>query len=102
MFPLKCICILNILILNGTSFGIYKQAKLLAHDSNDVDGTAGSASPNGTVKEAADKVLNNVLANMFVENARLRMQMNSVIRCALNANGTSEKDENESLKEELF
>lgn len=78
------------------------EAKLLAHDSNDVDGTAGSASPNGTVKEAADKVLNNVLANMFVENARLRMQMNSVIRCALNANGTSEKDENESLKEELF
>ncbi|KAA0058745.1 filamin A-interacting protein 1-like isoform X5 [Cucumis melo var. makuwa] len=78
------------------------EAKLLAHDANNNDDTAGSARPNGTDKGAADQVLSNILANMLVENARLRMQMNAVIRCVLNANGTSEKDEDESLKEELF
>lgn len=88
---------LFISILNGTSFGSYAQAKLLAHGTEDADGAAGSASPNGTGEGASDKILRNILANMFVENARLRLQVNSVIRCALNANGTSEQDEDESL-----
>ncbi|XP_023004776.1 PX domain-containing protein EREX-like [Cucurbita maxima] len=73
---------------------ILAEAKLRAHDA---DGTAGSASPNGACEGAPDKVLRNILADMFVENARLRTQVNSVIRCALNANPTHEKDENESL-----
>ncbi|XP_038898996.1 PX domain-containing protein EREX-like [Benincasa hispida] len=81
---------------------VLSEAKLLAHDTNDADGTAGSASPNGTDKGSADKVLSYILANMFVENGRLRMRMNSVIRCALNANGTREKEEDESVKEKLF
>ncbi|XP_022991390.1 PX domain-containing protein EREX-like [Cucurbita maxima] len=77
------------------------EAKLLARDA-EADGMAGSATPNGTDEGAGDKVLRNVLANMFVENARLRMQVNSVIRCALSAKGITEKDEDESVQEELL
>ena len=91
----------TLMILNGTYFGTYNQAKLLARDA-EADGMAGSATPNGTDEGEGDKVLRNVLANMFVENARLRMQVNSVIRCALSAKGITKKDEDESVQEELL
>jgi len=36
--------------------------------------------------------LRKMLAHMFVDNASLRKQVNSVIRCALNTNANSEEE----------
>lgn len=42
-----------------------------------------------------DDELRKMLANIFVDNASLRIQINSVMRCALMANIKSEEDESE-------
>lgn len=98
-FPSISLLSLYTLILNGTSFRTHAQAKLLARNAEDA---AGSANSNGAGEGAPDKALRKMLADVFVDNARLRMQVNSVIRCALNTDVTAEKDEDESLHEKLF
>lgn len=49
------------------------------------------ATTDSTVKTYDE--LRKMLAHMFVDNASLRRQVNSVIRCALNANANSEEEE---------
>jgi len=43
----------------------------------------------------ADDELRRMLTDQFVDNARLRMQVNSVIRCALNTNIKAEEEEDD-------
>lgn len=50
-------------------------------------------SVNGSNKRNADDELRKMLTDVFVDNARLRKQVNSVIRCALNTYVQSEKEE---------
>ncbi|KAF2293173.1 hypothetical protein GH714_038748 [Hevea brasiliensis] len=50
--------------------------------------------------DRVDDELRKLLIEAFVDNARLRMQVNSVIRCALNAHVKSDKDEEEEEEEE--
>lgn len=97
LFPSISLLSLYTLILNDTSFRTHAQAKLLARDAEDADGAAGSANSNGAGEGAPDKALRKMLTSVFVDNARLRMQVNSVIRCALNSDETTKKDEDESL-----
>lgn len=47
-----------------------------------------------------DNELRKMLTEIFIDNARLRMQVNSVIRCALNTQLKSDKDEEEEVEED--
>lgn len=74
-----------------------KQAQLLAQD---VENAVIAVDEDHDIKggdRMADDELRKMLTDQFVDNARLRMQVNSVIRCALNAN---RKDENDDEDEE--
>lgn len=42
-----------------------------------------------------DDKLQKLLTEVFIDNARLRMQVNSVIRCALNARMKSDQEDDE-------
>lgn len=72
---------------------ILEQAQLLAQDVEDtvvaVEETRDITTDN--TGKTHDE-LRKMLAHMFVDNASLRKQINSVIRCALNANINSEED----------
>lgn len=71
---------------------IWEQAQLLAQDVENV-----VAEENITTDDAGttNGELGKMLANIFVDNASLRKQINSVIRCALIANIKSEDEEDE-------
>lgn len=70
------------------------QAQLLARDDeesllNVVDArTSESSQPliaeNGDISISTDNQIRKMLTDMFIDNVRLRKQVNSVIRCALN------------------
>lgn len=47
-----------------------------------------------------DNELRNMLTDIFVDNARLRKQMNAVIRCALNTYVKSDEDDEEETPPE--
>lgn len=51
---------------------------------------------NGEVSGTRDTELRKVLIDLLTDSARLRKQVNSVIRCALSPAMRSEKDEEES------
>ncbi|XAR50533.1 Plus-end-directed kinesin ATPase [Bertholletia excelsa] len=71
------------------------EAQLLAQD---VENAAIAASQNGTSSNTrtSDNELRKMMADVFIDNARLRKQVNSVIRCAMNTpEDKSEKDEEE-------
>jgi len=73
------------------SANIWDQAQLLAQDvENVVDAAEGyrTTDDTGTTNEELRKML----ANIFVDNASLRKQVNSVIRCALKSE-ENEEDE---------
>lgn len=71
-----------------------EQAQLLAQDvENAVAVVDESRNVNGSNKRTTDDELRKMLTDVFVENAGLRKQVNSVIRCALNTNGTPERDD---------
>lgn len=74
-----------------------EQAQLLAQDVENAVIAADDAQDIKGGDRMADDELRKMLTDQFVDNARLRMQVNSVIRCALNANI---KDENDGDDEE--
>ncbi|XP_065865528.1 PX domain-containing protein EREX [Euphorbia lathyris] len=68
------------------------EAQLLAQDvENSVARRDESRDSSGS--DRTDDELRKLLTEVFVDNARLRMQVNSVIRCAVNANVKSEKED---------
>ncbi|CAN6706900.1 unnamed protein product [Malus baccata var. baccata] len=69
------------------------EAQLLAQDvENTVMAADESHNVNGNDRKADDE-LRKMLTDQFVDNARLRMQVNSVIRCALYTNMKAEEDD---------
>lgn len=73
-------------------FHKYKQAQLLAQDvENSVAILDETCDANAS--DRVEDELRKLLTEVFVDNARLRMQVNSVIRCALNAHLKSDKDD---------
>ncbi|KAM4100449.1 hypothetical protein ACJW30_05G069900 [Castanea mollissima] len=78
------------------------EAQLLAQDvENAVAALDETRSVNGNNKRTTDDELRIMLADLFVDNATLRKQVNSVIRCALNTNLKSEKDDDDDDDEEV-
>ncbi|EEF44828.1 PX domain-containing protein EREX [Ricinus communis] len=70
------------------------EAQLLAQDvENSVAGLDETFNMIGSDK--SDDELRKLLTEVFVDNARLRMQINSVIRCALNTHVKSDKEDEE-------
>lgn len=70
-----------------------EQAQLLAQDvENTVMAADETYNVNGNDRKADDE-LRKMLTDQFVDNARLRMQVNSVIRCALYTNIKAEEDD---------
>ena len=72
-----------------------EQAQLLAQDVENAVIAADDAQDIKGGDRMADDELRKMLTDQFVDNARLRMQVNSVIRCALNANITDENDDDD-------
>ncbi|KAG7998076.1 hypothetical protein I3843_01G241100 [Carya illinoinensis] len=69
------------------------EAQLLAQDvENAVAAVDETSRANGSNIRTTDDELRMMLTDVFVDNARLRKQVNSILRCAL-ANATSEKDD---------
>ena len=71
-----------------------KQAQLLSQDIENAV-TAATNNGNGGNMRTTDDELRKMLTETFIDNARLRKQVNSVIRCALNAPDKSENDNDE-------
>ena len=72
-----------------------EQAQLLALDVENAVIAADDAQDIKGGDRMADDELRKMLTDQFVDNARLRMQVNSVIRCALNANIKDENDDDD-------
>ncbi|KAG6669506.1 hypothetical protein CIPAW_01G249300 [Carya illinoinensis] len=69
------------------------EAQLLAQDvENAVAAVDETSRANGSNTRTTDDELRMMLTDVFVDNARLRKQVNSILRCAL-ANATSERDD---------
>ncbi|XP_024181285.1 PX domain-containing protein EREX isoform X3 [Rosa chinensis] len=68
------------------------EAQLLAQDVESAVIAVDDAQDIKGGDRMADDELRKMLTDQFVDNARLRMQVNSVIRCALNANIKDEND----------
>ncbi|KAK9282341.1 hypothetical protein L1049_005257 [Liquidambar formosana] len=72
------------------------EAQLLAQDVENAVAAAGTPhNKNGGGTRMTDDDLRKMLTDTFIDNARLRKQVNSVIRCALNTIVKSDKDEEE-------
>ncbi|KAK7325263.1 hypothetical protein VNO77_29422 [Canavalia gladiata] len=90
---------LDLLATSDNRIGLLlAEAQLLAQDVEnavvEVEETCDITTDNtGTTYDELRKML----AQMFVDNASLRKQINSVIRCALNTNVKSEEDEEEEI-----
>lgn len=80
----------------------WEQAQLLAQDVENA--AAASANETRSITKGdivtTDNEMRKLLAHMFVDNASLRKQINSVTRCALNANIKSEEEEEDDEEEE--
>lgn len=75
-------------------FFTHVQAQLLAQDvENSVAGSDESLDVKGSDKGADE--LRKMVTDIFVDNARLRKQVNSVIRCALNTYVKSDEDDDD-------
>ncbi|KAJ6700705.1 PX DOMAIN-CONTAINING PROTEIN EREX [Salix koriyanagi] len=70
------------------------EAQLLAQDlENSMAGLDGTHITNGN--DRTDNELRKMLTETFIDNARLRMQVNSIIRCALYIHLKSDKDDDD-------
>lgn len=77
-----------------------EQAQLLARDvENGLGGEGGSQDNNNGDTRTKDDELRKMVTDIFIDNATLRMQVNSVIRCTLNTADESEQDEEEEEEE---
>ncbi|THG22863.1 PX domain-containing protein EREX isoform X2 [Camellia sinensis] len=70
------------------------EAQLLAQDVENAVAAA-THNSNGGNTSATDDELRKMLTDVFIDNASLRKQVNSVMRCALNTPDKSEKDDDE-------
>ena len=79
----------------------WQQAQLLAQDVENAIVATDDANNTKTGDPATttDDKLRKLLTQSFVDNAALRKQINSVIRCALNASMKSDQDDEE---EEIY
>ncbi|KAJ4953384.1 hypothetical protein NE237_030216 [Protea cynaroides] len=77
------------------------EAQLLAQDENALASAARDQNMSGNDLRMTDVQVKKMLADIFIDNARLRKQVNSVIRCALKTQVMPEKDdaEEESRKQ---
>ncbi|XP_062008113.1 PX domain-containing protein EREX isoform X1 [Rosa rugosa] len=76
------------------------EAQLLAQDVESAVIAVDDAQDIKGGDRMADDELRKMLTDQFVDNARLRMQVNSVIRCALNANIKDENDDDDEDEED--
>lgn len=74
------------------------EAQLLAQDVENAVAAA-THNSNGGNTSATDDELRKMLTDVFIDNASLRKQVNSVMRCALNSPDKSEKDDDEDEEE---
>ncbi|KAI7984721.1 PX domain-containing protein EREX [Camellia lanceoleosa] len=74
------------------------EAQLLAQDVENAVAAA-THNSNGENTSATDDELRKMLTDVFIDNASLRKQVNSVMRCALNTPDKSEKDDDEDEEE---
>ncbi|GMQ08978.1 hypothetical protein CsSME_00052491 [Camellia sinensis var. sinensis] len=74
------------------------EAQLLAQDVENAVAAA-THNSNGGNTSATDDELRKMLTDVFIDNASLRKQVNSVMRCALNTPDKSEKDDDEDEEE---
>lgn len=70
-------------------FHKFEQAQLLAQD---IENSVTTADYSGS---RTDDEIRKMLTEVFIDNARLRMQVNSVIRCALSTYVKCDKEEEE-------
>jgi hypothetical protein len=75
------------------------EAQLLSQDIESAVTSAIHSSSGGTVR-ATDDELRKMLTETFIDNARLRKQVNSVLRCALHGPGKSEEYDDDDEEEE--
>ncbi|KAK2994480.1 hypothetical protein RJ640_021285 [Escallonia rubra] len=74
-------------------------AQLLAQDvENGI--SAASSNVDGGSARTSDDELRTMLAEVFIDNARLRKQINSVIRCTLSSPDKSDRDDDDDDEEE--
>ncbi|KAI4329355.1 hypothetical protein L6164_021626 [Bauhinia variegata] len=90
---------LDLLATSDNRIGLLlAEAQLLAQD---IENAVIAVNETHSITEGntlrTDDELRKMLTHIFVDNASLRKQINSVIRCALNANITSEDDEDEEI-----
>lgn len=86
---------LLIILVCPKCFTKLEQAQLLAQDVENAVMAVDEAHNISGGDRTADDELRKMLTDQFVDNARLRMQVNSVIRCALNANIKAEEEEDD-------
>ncbi|XP_059640618.1 PX domain-containing protein EREX isoform X2 [Cornus florida] len=92
---------IDLLITSDNRIGLLlAEAQLLAQDVESAAAAAAAAAAansniNGGSVRTRDDDLRKMLADVFVDNARLRKQVNSIVRCALNTPDRSEKDDEE-------
>lgn len=72
-----------------------QQAQLLAQDVENAVMAVDEAHNIAGGDRMADDELRKMLTDQFVDSARLRMQVNSVIRCALNADIKAEEEDDD-------
>ncbi|KAF5199703.1 Px domain-containing protein erel1 [Thalictrum thalictroides] len=86
---------LDLLTTSDNRIGLLlAEAQLLAQeDENSVSSASRSYNSNGVDVRTTDDDIRKMLTDIFIDNARLRKQVNSVIRCALKTTIKSEKDE---------
>ena len=75
----------------------FEQAQLLAQDVENgiIAAMSSNSNTNGSVNgRTRDDELRKMLTDMFIDNARVRKQVNSAIRCALSTTDKSDKDDN--------
>lgn len=77
---------------------MWKQAQLLSQDIETA--TAAIRTSSGGTERSTDDELRKMLTETFIDNARLRKQVNSVLRCALHGPDKSEEDDDEEEEEE--
>ena len=70
-----------------------EQAQLLAQDLENSMAKLEDGTYNTNGSDRTDNELRKMLTETFIDNARLRMQVNSIIRCALNMHLKSDKDD---------
>ncbi|PSS17832.1 Intracellular protein transport protein [Actinidia chinensis var. chinensis] len=84
---------IDLLTMSDNRIGLLlAEAQLL---SQDIENAVTAAINNDNNTRTTDNELRKMLTETFIDNARLRKQINSVIRCALNAPDKSENDEEE-------